>query len=45
MATELYFEEVIQQIIDYRKEIDFLKGSKYSNKCFYDPFTIVNSKY
>ena len=42
MATELFFEEVIQQIIDYQKEIDFLKGSKYSNKCFDYPFTIVN---
>lgn len=38
-------KEVIQQIIDYRKGIDFLKGSKYSNKCFDYPFTIVNSKY
>ena len=38
-------KEIIQQIIDYRKGIDFLKGSKYSNKCFDYPFTIVNSKY
>ncbi|QXP78805.1 MULTISPECIES: hypothetical protein [Winogradskyella] len=38
-------KEVTQQIIDYRKGIDFLKGSKYSNKCFDYPFTIVNSKY
>jgi hypothetical protein len=38
-------KEVIQQIIDYRKGIDFLKGSKYSNKCFDYSFTIVNSKY
>lgn len=38
-------KEIIQQIIDYRLGIDFLKGSKYSNKCFDYPFTIVNSKY
>jgi len=38
-------KKVIQQIIDYRKGIDFLPGSKYSNKCFDYPFTIVNSKY
>ncbi|WP_405352363.1 hypothetical protein [Nonlabens sp. Asnod3-H03] len=35
----------IQQIIDYRKNIHFLKGSKYSNKCFDYSFTIVSSKY
>jgi hypothetical protein len=38
-------KEVIQQIIEYRKEIDFLPGSKFSNQCFDYPFTIVNSKY
>ncbi len=38
-------KKVIQQIIDYRKGIDFLPGSKYSNECFDYPFTIVNSKY
>lgn len=38
-------KEIIQQIIDYRKAIDFLPGSKYSNECFDYPFKIVNSKY
>ena len=36
---------IIQQIIEYRKGIDFLPGSKFSNQCFDYPFTIVNSKY
>jgi len=38
-------KEIIQQIIDYRKGIDFLPNSKYKNSCFEYPFTIVNSKY
>jgi len=38
-------KDIIQQIIEYRKGIDFLPGSKYSNQCFDYPFTIVNSKY
>jgi hypothetical protein len=37
--------DIIQQIIEYRKGIDFLQGSKFSNQCFDYPFTIVNSKY
>jgi len=36
---------VIQQIIEYRKEFDFLEGSKFSNTCFDQSFSIVNSKY
>lgn len=38
-------KDVIQQIIEYRKGIDFLPESKFSNQCFDYPFTIVNSKY
>ena len=38
-------KDIIQQIIEYRKGIDFLPGSKFSNQCFDYPFTIVNSKY
>jgi len=38
-------KEIIQQITDYRKGIDFLPNSKYKNSCFEYPFTIVNSKY
>lgn len=38
-------KEVIQQIIEYRKGFDFLEGSKFSNTCFEQPFSIVNSKY
>ncbi len=38
-------KEIIQQIIDYRKGIDFLIGSKYTKQCFDYPFTIVSSKY
>lgn len=38
-------ELIINQIIEYRKGFDFLKGSKFSNSCFEYPFTIVNSKY
>ena len=38
-------KEIIQQIIDYRKEIDFLPTTKYKNSCFDYPFNIVSSKY
>ena len=38
-------KDIIQQIIEYRKGIDFLPGSKFTNQCFDYPFTIVNSKY
>ena len=38
-------KEIIQQIIDYRKGIDFLPSTKYKNSCFDYPFNIVNSKY
>ena len=38
-------KEIIQQIIDYRKGIDFYSNTKYKNSCFDYQFTIVNSKY
>lgn len=38
-------KDIIGQIIDYRKGIDFYPDTKYKNSCFDYAFNIVNSKY